>query len=171
MPAKTLIGWREWVSLPELDLPAVKVKVDTGAQTSALHAVDITPYEKDGQRRVRFKTHPMQGNTEIERACDCVLVDEREITSSNGQKETRCVIRTLIERNQIKKSIEVTLTARSDMEFRMLLGRTAMREMEVIVDPNQSFLLGRLDKPKERYRLMQGVLQKLGHILTPEKTS
>jgi hypothetical protein len=171
LPAKTLIGWREWVSLPELDLPAVKVKVDTGAQTSALHAVDITPYEKDGQRRVRFKTHPMQGNTEIERACDCVLVDEREITSSNGQKETRCVIRTLIERNQIKKSIEVTLTARSDMEFRMLLGRTAMREMEVIVDPNQSFLLGRLDKPKERYRLMQGVLQKLGHILTPEKTS
>ena len=173
MLGKTLIGWREWVSLPELDLPAVKVKVDTGAQTSALHAFDIKPYEKDGKRRVRFKTHPMQGNEDIVRKCDCILVDERNITSSNGQKEKRCVIKTPIERGDIKADIEITLTSRSDMEFRMLLGRTAMREMKVVVDPTKSFLLGRLAKPKDLYGLVQDVVQdvlyKIGSLITPEK--
>lgn len=171
MSARTLIGWREWVSLPELGLPAIKIKIDTGARTSALHAVDILPYEKDGQRRVRFKTHPMQGETDIVRECDCALVDERRVTSSNGLQEKRYVIRTLVERDKIKASIEVTLTSRTDMEFRMLLGRTALREMGVIVDPNKSFLLGRVAKPRDLYSIVQGVLQKIGHILTPDKFS
>lgn len=170
LSAKTVIGWREWVSLPELGLPALKAKVDTGARTSALHAFDIQPYDgADGQRRVRFKTHPMQGGTEIVRECDCILVDERCVTSSNGQKEKRCVIKTPIERGDIRADIEITLTSRSDMEFRMLLGRTAMREMKVAVDPTKSFLLGRVSKPKDLYSIVQGVLHKITSILTPEK--
>lgn len=171
MLGKTLIGWREWFSLPALDIPAVKAKVDTGARTSALHAFDILPYEKNGQRRVRFKTHPMQGHADIVRECDAALVDERVITSSNGQREKRYVIKTLIERGAVKAEIEITLTSRADMEFRMLLGRTALRAMDVVVDSTRSFLLGRVEKPQDLYSLMQGMLYKIGSLLTPEKRS
>lgn len=157
------------MALPELGVPAIKVKIDSGARTSALHAFDIEPYEQNGERRVRFKTHPIQGPVDIVRDCDCLLVDERIVASSNGQREKRYVIKTLIERDSIKAAIEITLTSRLDMEFRMLLGRTAMRDMNVLVDPNQSFLLGRISKPKDLYKIVQGVLHKIGTLLSPDK--
>jgi len=143
---KKLIGWEEWCALPDLDIPAIKAKVDTGAKTSALYAFAIEPFLKDGQEYVSFQIHPIQRNKKIVIKCSAPLIDYRYITSSTGQKEKRYVIQTFIELNSKKCSIELTLAKRDTMTFRMLLGREALRTCELIVDPSKSCLLGKLDK-------------------------
>lgn len=150
--SKTIIGWEEWCALPALELPAVKVKVDTGAKTSALHAYDIEVFVKDKIKWVRFKIHPVQGNNKIVRSCVAPLVDRRGVTSSNGEREKRCVVKTPIEFNNIRVDAEVTLTSRHNMAFRMLLGRDALRKAKFIVDPTKSYLLGKKKNTEELYQ-------------------
>jgi hypothetical protein len=145
-PRKTPItlGWREWVDLPELGLYHVKAKVDTGARTSALHAFELRTFEEAGRQRVEFKMHPNQRDTETVVVCVADVIDERVVRDSGGHREERFVIETPVRIGAREWPIEVTLTARDDMLFRMLLGRTAMKG-RAVVDPSRSYLSGKQD--------------------------
>lgn len=140
MSAPARIGWREWARLPELGIDAIKVKVDTGARTSALHAFEVKTFMQDGREWVRFRIHPLQKNTELECECVCPVLDRRQVSDSGGHIEERVVIQADIEMGGRRWPIEITLTDRETMKFRMLLGRTAMKGLHV--DPQASFLLG-----------------------------
>ena len=135
------IGWREWLALPELNVPAIKAKIDTGARTSALHAFFVEPFIKDGLQMVRFGVHPLQKSLDVEILCETPVKDFREVSDSGGHREMRYVIETEILLGEVSKRVEMTLTNRDNMKFRMLLGRTAMGGLQVI--PDQSYLTGR----------------------------
>lgn len=137
-----VMGWREWVALPLLGLPAIKVKVDTGAYTSSLHTFLLEPFEQGGRLKVRFGVHPLQGRKDVEIFCVADVVDRRMVKSSNGRRERRYVIRTPLGIGASAWPIEITLASRENMNFRMLLGRTAMQG-HVIINPGASYLTGR----------------------------
>lgn len=152
---KTVIGWREWVALPRLGVEQIKVKIDTGARTSAIHAFDIRPFERDGRRFVRFWLHPVQHHRLPAVDCEAPVIGERIITSSNGEKEHRFVIETDVTLGENTWPIELTLTNRDEMGFRMLLGRRAVRK-RFVVDPGSSFRLSGKkagSKPRKKSRL------------------
>jgi len=137
---KTVIGWREWISLPELGIGALKVKVDTGARTSALHAFEVKTFEEEGLRKVRFGIHPLQKRKDIEVFCVADVLDERVVSDSGGHREKRIVIKTPVQMGGQCRDVEFTLTDRDTMIFRALLGRTAMDD--IVVDPARSYLTG-----------------------------
>lgn len=140
---KAVIGWREWVALPELGVDRIKAKIDTGARTSAIHAFGIKPFERDGVHYVRFSLHPVQHHRNPVVDCEARVVDERIVTSSNGKQEHRYVIETTVRLGEEVWPIEMTLTNRDEMGFRMLLGRAAVRR-RFVVDPGGSFRLSGL---------------------------
>ena len=132
-----IVGYEEWVGLPLIGLPSLKAKVDTGARTSALHARMIEPFE-DGERRlVRFLVQPVPRRPQIEIVCVAPLIDRRRVTSSNGEAELRYVIGTELEIGDQRWPIEITLTNRASMSYRMLIGRQAFRP-GMLVDPAAS---------------------------------
>ena len=145
------MGWREWVSLPEFGIQRIKAKVDTGARTSALHAFNLRLFNDGGQLMVHFKIHPIQRKNDEVVECIAKVKDERIITDSGGHKEKRYVILTQLILGQQEWPIEITLSNRDTMLFRMLLGRTAMYN-HVTVDPASSFLLGKPAKVGESNR-------------------
>lgn len=136
---KVTVGWREWASLPELGIDAIKMKVDTGARTSAIHAFEVESFKRDDTEWVRFSLHPIQDQPQVT-VCEAPVLDRRVVTDSGGHKEERPVILTEIDLGGRRWPIEITLTDRETMKFRMLLGRTAMTEIRV--EPTESFLLG-----------------------------
>lgn len=140
-----ILGWEEWVALPELGLPAIKAKVDTGARTSALHAVYVEPFGPAKSPKVRFGVHPIPRRNDVEITCVAPLVDQREVRSSNGEREQRFVIATQLRVGEQIWPIEVTLTNRHMMTYRMLIGRQALAR-HALVDPSASF-----KQPKLRY--------------------
>ena len=135
---KIIIGKEEWLSLPELGLPAIKARVDSGAKTSSLHAFNIHPYEENGRQFVKFEVHPIQNNRLVTKHCTAEVMDKRTVKNTGGQSEIRPVIRTPVQLGAQIWTIEVTLTNRDSMGYRMLLGREAMQE-RVLVDPSVSF--------------------------------
>lgn len=148
------VGWQEWLAFPELGLPAVRAKIDTGARTSALHAHDIKHVERDGETAVRFLVNPLFRGRKLAVACEAPVVDEREVTSSNGHTELRIVVEAMLRLGLSSDApewpVELTLTDRRGMRFPMLLGREAMSG-RVLVDSAASFHLGRPDHPGAFY--------------------
>lgn len=136
------MGWREWVSLPELGIERIKAKIDTGARTSALHAFSLQPFEENGQSRITFQLHPLQHNTENIITCTADVIDRRPVTDSGGHTEERFVIMTPLAIAGQLWPIEITLTERENMLFRMLLGRSALRK-RFVVNPARSFVTTR----------------------------
>lgn len=138
MTSPFTLGWEEWVAFPDLGLPAIKAKVDTGARTSALHASVIEPFGPANKPQVRFLIQPNPDDLSLEFTCSAPIVDRRQVTSSNGETELRYVIATHIKLGERSWPIEVTLTNRENMAYRMLFGRTSIAE-DMVVDPNRSF--------------------------------
>ena len=147
------VGWREWVALPAFGIPAIKAKVDTGARTSSLHTFYIEEYTVDGMPFIKFDIHPVQKRTDIAVRCEAEISDKRLVRDSGGHEEERYVIETEIRIGNIQQVIEVTLTSRDDMKFRMLLGRSALINNNVLVDPNNSYLIGK--RPKKYSKLFK----------------
>ncbi len=139
------LGWREWVSLPDLGLDRIKAKVDTGARTSAIHAFSVETFEENGRERVEFLIHPVQKDTDTVVKCRADVLDRRVVSDSGGHKEERIVIETTLAIGKHAWPVEATLTARDDMLFRMLIGRTAINR-RAVVNPARSYVVGR--KPK-----------------------
>ena len=138
------VGWREWLSLPELGLSLIKAKIDTGARTSCLHAFQVAPFTRDGEKWVRFGVHPHQDDLKTEVFCETKVIDERVVSDSGGHQENRYIIMTEVVLSDQRWPIEISLTNRDTMKFRMLLGRTAM-DNRIIVNASESYLHG---KPK-----------------------
>lgn len=146
-----VIGWREWISIPHLHIPFIKTKIDTGARTSSLHSFDLKVTTERGQKRAHFKVHPIQGRDDIIVSASADVVDYRYVSDSGGHKEKRYVIITPIVVAGVKWEIELTLANRETMSFRMLLGRSAMKNL--IIEPAHSYMLGR----------PTGILKSYGH--------
>jgi ribosomal protein S6--L-glutamate ligase len=150
---KVILGSEEWCSFPELGIPTIKARVDSGAKTSALHAINIAPFIKNETNWVKFDINPIQNNLKTVIHCEAPLIDKRIVKSSSGFREQRYVIQTSLEIGDSKWPIEMTLTNRDSMGFRMLLGREAMSG-RVLVDPEQQYLLGQptSENLKELYK-------------------
>jgi hypothetical protein len=149
MNDKPVLGWREWVSLPELGVDLIKAKVDTGARSSSLHAVDIEQFERDGRQWVRFVLLPWQRSELDPVATEAPLHDTREVRSSTGESKSRPVINSAVRIGGVQHSTELTLTDRSEMGFRMLLGRETIRA-RYLVDSGRSYRTGKPTKAIRR---------------------
>ncbi|MDB4332481.1 ATP-dependent zinc protease [Akkermansiaceae bacterium] len=133
------LGWREWVSLPEIHIDQIKAKIDTGARTSCLHTAEYEIFQKDDQDWVRFTVHPVKRHHEIETHAEAPVSDYRVVRDSGGHEEKRPFIKTFLEVPGHRWEIEVSLSNREKMKFRMLLGRTALNH-GLLVDPAKSYL-------------------------------
>lgn len=145
----TVVGWREWVALPQAGVDWVKAKIDTGAKTSSLHAFDLRVLHRDGQDWVRFGIHPWQATADDEVVVELPLHDSRTVRSSSGHTEERYVVLLPLVLGGRTVPAEVTLTDRDEMGFRMLIGREALVQ-GYVVDPARSYLGGR--PPRELRR-------------------
>jgi len=154
------IGWKEWFSLDCIALPAIKGKIDTGAKTSALHAFNIETFYIEDVEYVNFEIHPLQKNKRLVRKCMARVIDRRMVSDSSGKKERRIVIKSDLKIGEKKIRIELTLTNRDNMTFRMLLGREAIKQAKMIVDVSKSFLQGKIKRTKvlKLYREIKPVI-------------
>jgi hypothetical protein len=147
--ARSIIGWREWLALPELGIVAIKAKIDTGARSSSLYAFGLETYRRRGKIFVRFEVHPYQRNTRVTVSAHAEVREYRSVRSSSGQASKRPVIMTDIELLGQRWPIEITLADRNEMGFRMLLGRQAVRQ-RFLVDPGRSYYAGKPPKDIRR---------------------
>ena len=142
-----VIGWREIVALPQLDISSIKAKIDTGARSSALHAFHLQKFQRDGQAMIRFQVHPYQRDSKHAVTTEAKLLEHRKVRNSGGEAQLRPVILTTVELGGKQWEIELTLTNRDVMGFRMLLGRQAVRH-RFLVDPGKSYIQSRQHKEK-----------------------
>ncbi len=142
---KSLIGWREWASLPDLKIPLLKAKIDTGARSSALHTFALDTFTRDGREWAKFKLHPLQNREDITIEAEAPIIDQRLVTDSGGHQEYRYFIQTNLRLLNQTFAAEISLTTRDTMRFRMLIGRTALNG-RFTVDPEQSYLSGEHSK-------------------------
>ena len=143
-----VIGWREWVGLPELGIASIKVKVDSGARSSSLHAFDLIEFEQEGEKWARFKVQPVQRSKKNTLIVEAKILEYRSVKSSSGVAKMRPVIITEVELLGQRWPVELTLASRDNMGFRMLLGREAFRG-RFLVDGGKSYYGGRPRKSKK----------------------
>ena len=143
-----VIGWREWVALPDLGIARIKAKVDSGARSSSLHAFEMRTFEKDGVQWVRFKVHPLQRTSKKTVLVEARILEYRSVRSSTGVAKKRPVIITEVELLGERWPVELTLASRDNMGFRMLLGREAFRG-RFLVDGGRSFYGGKPPKVRK----------------------
>jgi hypothetical protein len=148
-PSATVAGWREWVALPEFDVPWVKAKLDTGARSSAIHAYEVHETVRDGVPLASFEIHPWQRSDLDARRVELPIIDRRIVRSSTGHEEQRLVVATVIRVVGLDLVAELTLTNRDEMGFRLLVGREAMRGA-ILIDPGRSYLGGRPSRATRR---------------------
>ncbi|MGL5805419.1 MAG: ATP-dependent zinc protease family protein [Xenococcaceae cyanobacterium] len=134
-----IVGWRELIDLPDLKIRGIKAKIDTGARSSALHAYHIEEFKSNGKTMVKFFVHPYQRDTKQTAIAEAKLLEYRQVRSSGGHIQLRPVVETIVKLGHKQWSIELTLTNRDVMGFRMLLGRQAVRH-KFLIDPGKSFL-------------------------------
>jgi hypothetical protein len=153
-PTPDVVGWREWVGLPSLGVPWIKAKIDTGAQTSSLHAFGLREFKRDGDTWVRFTVHPWQNSSRNGVKVELPVHDRRRVRSSSGHTQTRVVV--LVELRMLDRTlpIEVTLSRRDAMGFRMLVGREALSN-GFLVDPAASYLGVKPPHPVRRANLRE----------------
>jgi hypothetical protein len=144
-----VIGWREWLALPDLGIGEIKAKIDTGARSSALHAYGLEHFRSGGRSMVRFHVHPYQRNDRRSVLAEAEMVEQRKVRDSGGHSEMRPVIRTIARLRDRTWIIDITLTNRDEMGFRMLLGRQALVN-RFLIDPARSFLAGKPAGPSRR---------------------
>lgn len=144
-----VIGWREWIGLPDLGIKKIKAKVDTGARSSSLHASNLQKYERDGVQWVRFHVHPIQRKSIEVIEVEAAVFEYRSVRSSSGKAVIRPVIVTNIELFGNTWPVELTLASRDRMGFRMLLGREAFRG-RFLVDAGNSFYGGKPKRKKKK---------------------
>lgn len=142
-----VVGWREWVSLPGFGIARIKAKLDTGARTSALHALRMERYIERGAPQVRLHVQPRQRDEGRVLVVETAIIDERTVSDSSGHRERRIVIASELCMGSLRWPIELTITNRDSLRFRMLLGRSAMHG-HLIIDPHRSYVLGKPDKAK-----------------------
>lgn len=146
---KHIVGWREWAGLPALRVARIKAKVDTGARTAALHAWRIERFDRDGEAWVRFEVHPVQRDNRTRISCEARLAGVKAVRNSGGNLENRFVIVTDVTLGTQTWPIELTLTNRDQMGFRLLLGRASVRG-RFVVDPSTSYRIGKLEAVLKR---------------------
>lgn len=144
-----VIGWREWVALPDFGIKAIKVKVDTGARSSSLHVFDLEDFKRNGKAWVRFKIHPAQRKSVPTVEAEAEVLEYRNVRSSNGKSSSRPVIISQVELLGKIYSMELTLASRDNMGFRMLLGREAFRG-NFLVDAGKSYYGGKPLRKKKK---------------------
>jgi hypothetical protein len=142
MQPKKIAGWREWVALPALGVAEIKAKLDTGARTSAIHAFDIEMFDRDGAEWARFSIHPNQRDDATVKICEAAVADKRGVSNPGHRTEQRVFVETTVKLGEDVWAIEIGLTDRDEMGFRMLLGRAALRG-RIVVDPQGSYRLGK----------------------------
>lgn len=144
-----IVGNAEWCALPDLKIPAIRARIDSGAKTSSIHAVNIREFYKGRQQWVRFEIHPLRIHTDIFVECEAPVFDFRLVKSSTGEAQPRYVIQTRIDMGGEKWTIQVTLANRRSMGFQMLLGREAMTH-RILINPSEDFRLTRYTKKQIR---------------------
>lgn len=160
---KKIIGSEEWCVLPNLQIPAIKARIDSGAKTSSIHALNITPFKKNGEKWVRYEVFPLQSNPSVSIHCESKIAATRYIKSSTGISEKRYVILTDLLLGEDKYEIEITLANRDSMGFRMLLGREAMID-RMIIDPSKeeclkSFTPEQIDAYYKKSKIIENSLK------------
>jgi len=153
-----IIGWREWVKLPSLGIDKIKVKVDSGARSSSIQAVNLKTFDRDGEQWVHFRIHPMQRSSKNTVEAEAKILEFRSVKSSNGIAKVRPVILTDIALLGQTWQVELTLASRDNMGFRMLLGREAFRD-RFLVDGGKSYYGGR---PERRKKIIKPVKKEFG---------
>lgn len=141
-PTATPVGWREWVALPNVPVEWIKAKLDTGARSSAIHAFDLTEMDRGGELWVRYAVHPWQGSDADSVVVESRVIDRREVRSSSGHAEERLVVPMAVTLGEHAITVEMTLSRRDEMGFRLLLGREALRQ-GFLIDPSRSYTAGR----------------------------
>lgn len=164
---KRAAGWREWVGLPSIGVESIKAKLDTGARTSALHAFNIKTYWSKGELWAKFFVHPFQVDDSREIACRARIEDIRTVSNPGGRRQRRLVIRTEIRLGDETWPIDLSLTDRDEMGFRLLIGRTAMHR-HLIVDPDRSYLLGKRKRAKKKKKKPKSKLKKRKKLKKPK---
>jgi len=144
-----IIGWREWVSLPDFGIDKIKAKVDSGARTSSIHAFNMEIYKRQKNKFVKFSIHPDQNTEKSKKTCRAKIIEFRKVKSSNGQTELRPVILTKVKILDDIRLIEMTLTNRDEMGFRLLLGRESVRK-KYLIDTGKSFYGSKIKKEKTK---------------------
>lgn len=144
-----IIGNAEWCALPELKVPAIRARIDSGAKTSSVHAINIKEFYKNKERWVKFEIHPLRKHTEVFIVCEAKVIDYRLVKSSSGEAKPRYVIQTQVKLGNQKWNIEVTLANRKSMGYQMLLGREAMMN-RVLINPSEGFRLTKYTRKEIR---------------------